>query len=328
MFYSIRHSTRFRYSDSIRQSVMEVMMHPRSEAGQSVRQFDVQIDPRARVFVRRDWMGNIVHHFDIPGAHDTLSVVAEALIEVSPPRLLPLSGHPDDWQALDDAVRAGDYWDFLHPSHFCTPTPALQELASEIGWARRGDPISLVQWLNHTIYERFDYKTSTTRADSPIDEALAARAGVCQDFSHIMITLLRGLQIPARYVSGYLYHRSDTKDRSVADATHAWCEALLPGYGWIGLDPTNNLLATERHIRTAVGRDYSDVPPTKGSYIKLRGKERDKEKGSGEMKVAVRVSPADAPRPEEFEPLGAATWISIPDSALNLSDESDEMSQQ
>ncbi len=322
MYYSIRHATRFRYSDSVRQSVMEVMMHPRSEAGQSVRQFEVNTDPRARVFVRRDWIGNIVHHFDIPGVHANLSVIAEALIEVSPPRLLPLSGHPDDWHALDEMVRAGDFWDFLHPSHFSKPTPRLLEFAREIGWKRDGDPISLVQHLNKTIYEMFDYQTQTTTADSPIDEALEKRAGVCQDFSHIMIALLREIQIPARYVSGYLYHRTGTQDRSVADATHAWCEALLPGYGWIGLDPTNNLLATERHIRTAVGRDYADVPPTRGNYIKLR------DKGKGEMKVAVQVSPADAPRPEELEPVGAATWISIPDSALNMADEIEEMSQQ
>lgn len=322
MFYSIRHSTKFRYSDSVRQSVMEVMMQPRSEAGQSVRQFEVNTAPRARVSGRRDFLGNVVHHFDIPGAHNELTVLAEALVEVAPPRLLPLSGHPDDWRALDDMVRVGDYWDFLHPSHFCHSTPALREMADQIGWKRESDPISLVQHLNKTIYEKFDYQTSTTNANSPIDEALEKRAGVCQDFSHIMISLLREIEIPARYVSGYLYHRTGTQDRSVADATHAWCEALLPGYGWIGLDPTNNLLATERHIRTAVGRDYADVPPTRGNYIKLRGR------GTSEMKVAVQVNPADAPRPEEIEPVGAAAWISIPDTGLNMADEMDEMSQQ
>jgi transglutaminase-like putative cysteine protease len=322
MFYSIRHSTRFRYSDSVRQSVMEVMMHPRSEGNQSVRQFEVSTEPRARIFARRDFLGNIVHHFDIPGAHDQLTVLAEALVEVSAPRLLPLNGHADDWKALDTMVRAGDYWDFLNPSHFCRLSPALEEFIKEIGLERRDDPISLVQWLNRTIYEKFAYKPQTTSADSPIDEALELRAGVCQDFSHIMIALLRQIQIPARYVSGYLYHRSDTQDRSLADATHAWCEVLLPGYNWIGLDPTNNLLATERHIRTAVGRDYSDVPPTRGNYIKLRGK------GTGEMKVAVHVTPADAPRPEELEPIGSAKWISIPNSELNMSDEFEEMSHQ
>ncbi len=322
MFYSIRHSTRFRYSDSVRQSVMEVMMHPRSEGGQSVRQFEVTTEPRARIFARRDFLGNIVHHFDIPSAHDALSVVAEGLVEVSAPRLLPLSGHVKDWDALDDTVRAGDYWDFLHPSHFSRPTPALKKFAAEIEWERRDDPISLVQHLNKTIYESFAYVAQFTRADSPIDDALEARQGVCQDMTHIMIALLREVQIPARYVSGYLHHRSDTSDRSIADATHAWCEALLPGYSWVGLDPTNNLLATERHIRTAVGRDYADVPPTRGNYIKTRGK------GSSEMKVAVHVSPADVPRPEEIEPVGSAAWISLPDSALNMSDDWEEMAQQ
>lgn len=322
MFYSIRHSTRFRYSDSVRQSVMEVMMHPRSEGGQSVRQFELTTDPRARIFARRDFLGNIVHHFNIPGAHSALSIVTETLVEVSAPRLLPLSGHPGDWITLDETVRNGDYWDFINPSRFSQPTPALREFAKEIGLARRDDPISLVQWLNRTIYEKFSYVPQFTRADSPIDEALSSRKGVCQDFSHIMIALLRELKIPARYVSGYLYHRTGTEDRSVADATHAWCEVLLPGYSWVGLDPTNNLLATERHIRTAVGRDYSDVPPTRGNYIKLRGK------GKGEMKVAVHVTPADAPRPEEFEPVGSASWVTIPDSSLNMSDDLEEMSQQ
>lgn len=296
-------------------------MHPRSEGGQSVRQFELKTEPRARIFARRDFLGNIVHHFDIPGSHDQLSVIAEALVEVTAPRLLPLSGHPDDWKALDDMVRGGDFWDYLNPSHFSHSTPALEEFAREIGLERRDDPISLVQWLNHQIYEKFAYVQQTTTADSSIDEALSARAGVCQDFSHIMIALLRKIKIPARYVSGYLYHRSDTQDRSIADATHAWCEALLPGYSWVGLDPTNNLLATQRHIRTAVGRDYNDVPPTRGNYLKIRGK------GKGEMKVAVHVMPADAPRPEEFEPLGSASWISIPDSSLNMSDELDDMTQ-
>lgn len=322
MFYTIRHSTRFRYSEPVRQSVMEVMMHPRSEGGQSVRQFDIQVTPRVRIFVRRDFLGNVVHHFDIPGAHEQLSIITDSLVEVAEPTLLPLSGQTSAWDALDEMTRAEDHWDFLQESHFSRATPALLEFAREIGWARRDDPVSLVQWLNKTIYETFSYRPQTTRADSPIDEALEARQGVCQDFTHIMIALLRQIRVPARYVSGYLYHRQDTHDRSIADATHAWVEALLPGYGWVGLDPTNNLLATQRHIRTAIGRDYFDVPPTRGNYIKLRGQ------GKSEMKVAVHVTPADAPRPEEFEPLGAAHWISIPDSALNLSEGMEEVAQQ
>ena len=97
-------------------------------------------------------------------------------------------------------------------------------------------------------------------------DAIETRQGVCQDFAHIMIALVRRLKIPCRYVSGYLYRRAQDHDRSVVDATHAWVEAFLPPLGWVGFDPTNCLLAGDRHIRTAIGRDYADVPPTRGIF--------------------------------------------------------------
>ena len=323
MFYSIRHSTRFRYSEPIRQSVMEVMMQPRSENTQSVRQFELTTDPRTRIFARRDFLGNIVHHFDIPGAHSALAIIAESLVEVDEPGLLPQIDASATWDELDKLVRGQDYWDYLMPSKFCHSTDLLQQFETEIGAAREGTPLEMVTHLNDAVFESFDYVQQYTRADSPIDVALEARKGVCQDFTHIMIAMLRDLGIPARYVSGYLYHRKDTDDRSVADATHAWFEALLPGEGpgsgWVGFDPTNKLYATERHIRTAIGRDYSDVPPTHGIY---RGKTK------AELRVSVHVAPADAPKPEEMEPIGAAAWMSIPDSALNFSDDMEEMIQQ
>ena len=124
--------------------------------------------------------------------------------------------------------------------------------------------------------------------DSPIDDAIKSRQGVCQDFAHIMIALVRSLRIPCRYVSGYLYRRAQDHDRSVVDATHAWVEALLPPLGWVGFDPTNCLLAGDRHIRTAIGRDYADVPPTRGIF---RGQT------ASELSVAVRVT-ASAEAPE------------------------------
>ena len=323
MFYSIRHSTRFRYSEPIRQSVMEVVMQPRSEGTQSVRQFELTTDPRTRIFARRDFLGNIVHHFDIPGAHSALAIIAETLVEVDEPGLLPQVDPNANWDELDKLVRSNDYWDYLMPSKFCHSTELLKQFETEIGAAREGTPLEMVTHLNDAVYGSFDYVQQYTRADSPIDVALEARKGVCQDFTHIMISMLRELSIPARYVSGYLYHRKDSDDRSVADATHAWLEALLPGdgpgSGWIGFDPTNKLFATERHIRTAIGRDYSDVPPTHGIY---RGKTK------AELRVSVHVSPADAPRPEEMEPIGAAAWMSIPDSALSFSDDMEEMAQQ
>jgi transglutaminase-like putative cysteine protease len=124
----------------------------------------------------------------------------------------------------------------------------------------------------------------STRVDSPIDEAITNRRGVCQDFAHTMIALLRHVRIPARYVSGYLYRSREDHDRSTPDASHAWIDVLMPHLGWVGFDPTNNLVAQQRHIRTAIGRDYADVPPTHGIF---RGKT------SSELYVAVHVEAKD-----------------------------------
>jgi transglutaminase-like putative cysteine protease len=115
------------------------------------------------------------------------------------------------------------------------------------------------------IFGRFEYAPQSTRVDSPIDDALAARKGVCQDFAHVMIALVRQLGIPCRYVSGYLFQPAESAG-SVDGATHAWVEAWLPGLGWVGFDPTHNTPAGEHHIRVAVGRDYADVPPTRGVF--------------------------------------------------------------
>ena len=172
----------------------------------------------------------------------------------------------------------------LLPSTFAVETPALVELAKEMEVVRRDDLLHLVLELNQRLYHYFDYVPRSTRVDSPIDEAILSHEGVCQDFAHTMIALLRHVRIPARYVSGYLYRGSEDHDRSTPDATHAWVEALLPHLGWVGIDPTNNLIAHHRHIRTAVGRDYADVPPTHGVF---RGKT------ASELYVAVKVEASD-----------------------------------
>jgi transglutaminase-like putative cysteine protease len=147
--------------------------------------------------------------------------------------------------------------------------------------------------------------------DSPIDDALKARAGVCQDLAHIMIAMARRVGIPCRYVSGYLSPSRDGHDRSVDGATHAWAEAWLPPLGWVGFDPTNDVLAGDRHVRVAVGRDYGDVPPTRGVF---RGE------AASELSVLVTVSLSDTPiRPEHVMPV--TTWVSAepagPDDSLD-----------
>ena len=304
MFYSIRHVTRFRYQATVSESLMEVRMHPRTEGGQRCLSFQLSVDPRTRLNMYRDYLGNTVHHFDVPGKHRELRILAEALVEMDPPAEPPRTLGSEAWNELDRQVAAGDFWEMLMPSQFATVTPALEALIGEWRVERRDDPLGLLRELNSTIFGWFEYVPKATRVDSPIDHAIEARKGVCQDFAHIMIALARHVRIPCRYVSGYLFPREHNPDRSYEGATHAWVEAFVPGQGWIGFDPTNDLLAGERHIRTAIGRDYSDVPPTKGIF---------KGSAASELTVSVQVAPSSAPPPPEAESAAPAEWVTPPE---------------
>ncbi len=213
-------------------------------------------------------------------------VIAESVVEQQTLPDVPRFLSPDAWGALDELVQAGDYWEMLLPSTFAVETPALLDLAAKLDVRRRDDPLMLVHELNERLFDYFEYVPRHTRVDSPIDEAILSGKGVCQDFTHTMIALLRHVRIPARYVSGYLYRSREDHDRSMPDATHAWVDVLLPHLGWVGFDPTNNLISHHRHIRTAIGRDYQDVPPTHGMF---RGKT------DSELYVAVHVEAADQP---------------------------------
>jgi transglutaminase-like putative cysteine protease len=285
-FYSIRHLTKFRYDHPVSESVMEVRMQPRSDTDQRCLAFSLSVSPRCRVFPYRDHMGNNIHHFDIPGDHSQLVIVAESLVERQSGLHVPYFLSPDAWAELDRTVAAGDFWEMLMPSEFAKPTPMLLEFGKKLGICRRDDPLMLMHDLNAALYDRFTYVPKSTHVDSPIDDALLSGEGVCQDFAHIMIALARSVGIPARYVSGYLHHRKEDHDRSVEDATHAWVETFLPSLGWVGFDPTNHLVADERHVRAALGRDYTDVPPTRGIF---RGE------SDSELTVAVRVSASTQP---------------------------------
>jgi transglutaminase-like putative cysteine protease len=292
MAYSVKHITTFRYAPAVRESVMEVRMQPRTDFRQRVLSFSLDVSPRAHTTTYRDFYGNAVHNFDIPEKHTFIELAAQAIVDVLPARVLqPEEAH--DWTELDARVTETDYWEMMLPSRFAKPTDLLEKLAAELEITRRGDPHDLLAELNTQLYERFDYVPNSTKVDSPIDDALRNRSGVCQDFAHIMIALVRRLKIPCRYVSGYLYHEDKSQDRSPAGATHAWVEAYLGDLGWVAFDPTNNLMGCDRHVRVAVGRDYADVPPTRGVH---------KGAAESELSVLVTVLPVDAPEPEELPP--------------------------
>jgi transglutaminase-like putative cysteine protease len=294
-YYSIRHVTRFSYDVPVSESLMEVRMQPRSEGGQRCLRFELGVSPRARVLAYLDYQSNSVHHFDTPPRHTELTVTARAHVQLDPAPPLPASLDASAWMELEQLAARGEQWDFLQPSRFAAWTLALAHYADAEGAPARvaPDPLTAMRTLMATVHRDFEYVPKSTRVDSPIDDALAARGGVCQDFAHIMIAAGRRLGVPCRYVSGYIAPRAG-EDRAdlVASATHAWVEAMLPGLGWIGLDPTNNVEAGLRHIRVAVGRDYSDVPPTRGVY-----------KGGAKSALAVAVEVALSDAPTALEPM-------------------------
>jgi transglutaminase-like putative cysteine protease len=285
--YTIRHVTKFTYDAPVRESVMEVRMQPRNDGTQRCLHFGLSTTPASRVLMYQDHDGNIVHHFNTPARHSRLTLKAEALVECTPMPPLPDRIEGDGWARVDELCASGEHWEMRNPSTFAAWTPALESLAGELQLTRGDDPLVMLRGLTASLYRTFDYAPQTTKVDSPIDVALQSRQGVCQDFAHIMIALVRSLGMPCRYVSGYLFHRTEDDDRSSDGATHAWVEALLPDLGWVGFDPTNNLVAGERHVRVAIGRDYVDVPPTRGVF-------QGNSAVRTELAVAVAVGPAQA----------------------------------
>lgn len=293
MYYSIRHISRFRYTAPVRESVMELRMQPRSEGAQALRSFQIATNPRAQLYAYTDHLGNAVYHFNVLRQHSELRIETQSAVEMSEMRERPEAADMLEWSRYNNLNLTADQYDLLEESKFAQMSSALRAfLAAKKIDKPEGDVLSALKTLNKTIHNSFDYQTGVTDASSPIDDALKAGVGVCQDFAHIMIAAARSWGVPTRYVSGYLYHRSKTQDRSSEDATHAWVEAWLPTMGWIGFDPTNDIMAGERHIRVAVGRDYADVPPTRGTY---------KGGADSELAISVSVQPTQAPiRHEEF----------------------------
>src|SRR5215218_3315844 len=159
MFYAIRHFTRYRYSRPIWQSMLEVRMHPRSENTQRCFTFRLSVNPRARIFTFMDYLGNQVHHFDLPSRHRELTVVADSLVNLDAPAPLPASLPFESWEDLRRTIDAEDHWQMLMPSHYARSSPALEELARELGAAEIDgrDPLTLVRHVSDRIHRAFEY---------------------------------------------------------------------------------------------------------------------------------------------------------------------------
>ncbi len=294
MIYELSHTTTYNYSDTVSLSHHLLRLQPRELTRQHCQDVDLKVDPApGSLRTQTDYFGNQLTFVTVKGAHKRLTVAATSRVEVlaTPPPSVEAS---PAWslvrqQMLDqDPELAMEAGEFLYDSPQISLIPAFQEYAQASFPAGR-PVLAAALDLTNRIYRDFKFDPKATTVATPLTEVLKHRRGVCQDFAHLEIAFLRSMGIPARYVSGYLETDPPPGKARLAgaDASHAWLAFFCPGTGWIDLDPTNNLIPTNRHITLAWGRDYGDVSPIRGVIL-----------GSGEhsLKVAVDVIPADEPR--------------------------------
>ena len=259
MFLEIEHTLSLSYDAYIRESFLELRMQPKTTADQTLQSFVLAVGPPTKIARYRDWNGNAVHHFTIVHFHDRIEVVARSAVSTHPVapaldavtdvRPFPEPPYPLlDFLAFDGPVRPGAAMRKFSQGVAVAPTATLGEVVRACG---------------RHIREHFTYRKNVTRYDSTTDDFLALGAGVCQDFTHLMLGLLRLRQIPCRYVSGYLHVLPREGE---AAQSHAWIEFYSPTTGWVPFDPTHNRAVNDRYVVVAHGRHYDDVPPNKGIY--------------------------------------------------------------
>jgi transglutaminase-like putative cysteine protease len=257
----IEHITTFTYDRPISEAYTEMNLRPLEGNGQHCLYFDLANETQDEILTYRDRFGNTVHHFDVIQPHQKLVVAARSEVIT-----------PDSFFQPQDSLSPLDEFDFLAGSSFAPLNRGIAQFAADR--APQDDPKAAAFSLMRAVNEVLKYEKGATDVTTTAEQALTLGRGVCQDFAHVMLAACRSRGIPARYVSGYL--NSDGHDA----ASHAWLDVYLQGQGWISLDATHNREQTAQYVRVATGRDYGDVPPTRGIFV---GDARE------EMKVAVKV---------------------------------------
>jgi transglutaminase-like putative cysteine protease len=266
MNYDIHYYTSYRYDAPVTDNLNALRVRPATTSSQRLDEFHVRLDPEARIHRHVDYFGTEVLEFGVARPHDHLTIDVRARVVTGEPPEPPEA----PWEDLAGEGYVQAAGEFLLPVE---GEPEEDELADLLEISRARTPLATLGWIDELIPDRFEYRPGVTYVGSTVQDLLAAGAGVCQDFVHLSLLLLRRHGIAARYVSGYLFSApEDGGTDSVEVQTHAWLEALLPGTEgrgepiWVGADPTNRRLAGETHVKIGHGRNYGDVPPIKGVY--------------------------------------------------------------
>ncbi|MDE1171322.1 MAG: transglutaminase family protein [Verrucomicrobium sp.] len=307
MKFRIVHTTQYEYSAPAIECYSELRVRPRNTLRQVITDHVTEVVPRVPLEVFVDYWGNWGESLSVPFRHQRLSVTSRCTVETRP--------FHDPIGGLDLSVseaahlclpKRRELYDFLMPSELVQIPPEVEEMA-RVHLPPQASFTPSILALNEYIYRNFKYQPGATTVSTPVAEVIAKRRGVCQDFAHLFIAVLRAAGIPARYVSGYIETESQAEASQAghdllarhggskardplndplvgATASHAWLEFCAPNGIWVGIDPTNNMLESERHVQIGIGRDYADVPPLRGVF-----------KGARKQVLSVKVTVARTP---------------------------------
>jgi transglutaminase-like putative cysteine protease len=261
--FKIQHITKYNYEVPVRDSANQIMLYPVTDEWQEITYHRIQVTGNPAIEIHPDTFGNKIGTFTHSQPHQEL-IIDSSLEVVTRSKKLPEDRMDieEQWKMLEKVRYEIPYIDFLRLESF----QALSEITRVIEDVRckNCSPLTSAKDFCSYVYENFTYQKGITTVETTLDEIWSIKSGVCQDFAHFLLAILRLSRIPARYVSGYICPNKNGMRGE--GATHAWVEAYIPAYGWLGLDPTNNCIANENHVRLAVGKNFTDCSPVRGTY--------------------------------------------------------------
>ena len=260
--FKIHHITRYQYNWPVTESVNEIRIYPYRCPEQEILQHEVEISHQPDVQLFKDYWGNKVGSFSIMESHDELVVESKIIVRTTLGTQLRVDFHSSFEQLQEETINNIHFIELMHPDNIEKQNRVVE--ICEKFYNKNNSVARVVELCSEYIYKYFKYTKGITTVETTIDEILDFQSGVCQDFAHLLLQLLRTLKIPSRYVSGYICPNQNGLRGE--GATHAWVEAWIPNFGWAGIDPTNNVWATTHHVKLAVGRNFYDCSVIKGTF--------------------------------------------------------------
>lgn len=260
--FKIVHITKYQYSLTIKESVNEIRLFPHNFDNQDVLQHQLLITHNPNVEISNDYFGNRVGNFNNLEAHDEMTIESRMVVRVNHSLKIPLN-ETSTVQDLEKEKEKNVALLRLSYPETITKQKRIDAILKRINCNDK-TIVEIAKQCNEYVYKNYTYTKGITNIETTIDEILELKKGVCQDFAHILLQLLRTAGIPARYVSGYVCpNKSGLRGEG---ATHAWVEFYTPSQGWLGLDPTNNIWTMDNHVKLSVGRNFYDCTPIKGTF--------------------------------------------------------------